>query len=140
MSAVVVLILRILMAAALYTFVAFAFYVLWKSMRKPATAQGDKAMPMLILIPTDSPDEEAHRFDSPEVIVGREKGCQFCMKDDTVSARHAMLSFHNNQWWVEDLGSTNGTYLNLLPVTTPTVLVDGDTLIFGKVSLNVNIE
>ncbi len=62
------------------------------------------------------------------------------MTDETISARHAMLSYHNNQWWVEDLGSTNGTYLNLLPVTTPTVLVGGDILMFGKVSLDVKIE
>lgn len=140
MSAVVVLILRILMAVTLYAFVAFAFYLLWKSLRKPAAAGREKTMPVLILKRADSVDGETQRFDCPEVIVGREKGCQYCMKDETISARHARLSYHNNQWWVEDLGSTNGTYLNLLPVTTPTVLVGGDTLMFGKVSLNVKIE
>ncbi len=140
MNAIVVLILRILMAVALYGFVAFAFYLLWKSLRKPVKTHADKTTPTLVIKPGDGAEGEPQQFSIPEVIVGREKGCQCCLKDETVSARHARLSYHNNQWWVEDLESTNGTYLNLLPVTTPTVLVDGDTLMFGKISFDVKID
>ena len=140
MSAVIVLVLRILIALVLYAFLGFAFFLLWKSLRKPVASDRLQTTPPLVLKPADSADGEAQRFDNPEVIVGRERGCQFCLKDETVSARHARLSYHNNQWWVEDLGSTNGTYLNLLPVTTPTVLAGGDVLMFGKVSLDVRIE
>jgi pSer/pThr/pTyr-binding forkhead associated (FHA) protein len=140
MSAVVVLILRILIAVALYAFVAWAFFLLWKTLRKPADARSGSGIPALTLQPAKNTGMEPQRFEVEEVLVGREKSCRLCLSDDTISARHALLSFHNKQWWVEDLGSTNGTYLNTLPVTTPTVLVKGDALAFGKVSLVVGFE
>jgi len=140
MSAVVVLILRILIALALYAFAAYAFFLLWKTIRKPADARSGSGIPAMTLQPAEDSGLEAQRFDSEEVLVGREKNCQLCLADEAISARHAILSYHNKQWWVEDLGSTNGTFLNKLPVTTPTVLVKDDTLTFGKFSLVVGFE
>jgi hypothetical protein len=140
MSAVVVLILRILVVACLYAFIGYAFTLLWKTLRKAADERQAAAAPVLLLQPADKPDQAAHRVEAGEMVVGREKACQLCLEDETVSVRHALLSYHNKQWWVEDLGSTNGTYLNLMPVTTPTVLVRGDTLTFGKLNLLVGFE
>jgi len=140
LSAVVVLILRILIAVALYAFAAYAFYLLWKTIRKPADTRSGSSMPALTLHPAKKSGMQTQRFESETVLVGREKGCQLCLADDTISARHARLSYHNKQWWVEDLGSTNGTFLNKLPVTTPTVLTKDDTLTFGKFSLVVEFE
>jgi pSer/pThr/pTyr-binding forkhead associated (FHA) protein len=139
-SAVVVLILRILIAVVLYAFAAYAFYLLWKTIRKPAEARSESGIPVLTLHPARKAGMEVQRFEIEDVLVGREKGCQLCLADDTVSARHARLSYHNKQWWVEDLGSTNGSFLNKTPVTTPTVLAKNDTLTFGKVSLVVKFE
>ena len=66
MSAIIVLVLRIFMAVVLYVFVAFAFYLLWRSLRKPATTHKDKVIPILILKPSDNPDGEAHNSTSPK--------------------------------------------------------------------------
>lgn len=140
MSAVVVLILRILIAVLLYAFAGYAFFLLWKTMRKSTDTHPGSGIPSLGLLPLEGSDMEARYFDVEEVLVGREKGCQLCLTDDTVSARHAKLSYHNKQWWVEDLGSTNGTYINKMPVTTPTVLVKADMLAFGKVGLVVELD
>jgi hypothetical protein len=140
MSAIVVLVLRILIAVALYAVAGYAFYLLWKTLIKPAGAQAGSSIPALILEPTEDIDLETQHFDTGEVLVGRDKSCQFCLPHDTISARHAILSYHNKQWWVEDLGSTNGTFLNTMPVTTPTVLVKGDTLTLGKFNLVIAFE
>jgi hypothetical protein len=138
-SATVVLVLRILLAVCLYAFVGFAFYLLWKTLRQ--AAGGHKATaPALLLHPVEKPDGDDLRFEAGDVMVGREKFCGLCLEHETVSNRHALLSYHNKQWWVEDLGSTNSTHLNGLPVTTPTVLVKDDTLTFGKFSLVVGFE
>lgn len=139
MSATVVLILRILLAACLYAFAGFAFYLLWKTLRQAATGPQGVA-PELVLQPVEKPDREALHIEAGEVEVGREKTCGLCLEDKSVSSHHARLSYHNKQWWVADLGSTNGTYLNDMPVTTPTVLVVGDTLAFGKIDFTVGFR
>ena len=46
------------------------------------------------------------------VVVGRNKECGIHLSHVSVSKRHAMFSFDGNQCWVQDLGSTNGTYVN----------------------------
>jgi hypothetical protein len=140
MSATVVLILRILITASLYAFVGYAFYLLWKTLRQAAGERQAAAAPVLLLQLVDKPDTEAYCIEAGEMVVGREKACELCLEDETISARHALLSYHNKQWWVEDLGSTNGTYLNHMPVTTPTLLVKGDTITFGKLNLTVGFE
>ncbi len=139
MSATVVLILRILLAVCLYAFVGFAFYLLWKTLRQAATGpQGGP--PLLVLQPVEQQDRLPLHLEAGEIEVGREKTCGLCLEDKSVSSRHALLSYHNKQWWVADLGSTNGTYLNEMAVTTPTVLVMGDTLAFGKLDFTVGFK
>jgi hypothetical protein len=139
MSAILVLILRILIAVSLYAFTGYAFYLLWKTLR-PAAGGRKTTTPWLTLKHSDKPDQEALQFEPGEVLVGRLKTCGLCLQDKTVSSRHALLSYHYKQWWVEDLGSTNGTYLNTMPVATPTVLVKGDILTIGKFNLVVGFE
>ena len=54
-------------------------------------------------------------FTQPEITLGRDPGCDIPLIDDTVSTRHAQLTYHHNQWWLEDLSSTNGTTSIKLP-------------------------
>jgi pSer/pThr/pTyr-binding forkhead associated (FHA) protein len=49
------------------------------------------------------------------------------------------LYFKQNQWWVEDLGSTNGTFLNLEPLSAPVILVDGDQIKIGTHDILLSI-
>lgn len=139
MSAVLVLILRILLAIALYAFLAFVLYTLWQEIRLSGFLASGKKIPAITIANADEPGEGLV-FNQPEVIIGRDAACEYTITDETVSARHARLSFHHNQWWIEDLKSTNGSFLNEEPLETPTVILSGDSIRCGKVDLTVTIK
>jgi len=67
-----------------------------------------------------------------ELTVGRAGGCQITLDDTYVSQLHARVFRRENQLYVEDLGSTNGTYLNRKKVTAPIAIRRGDRLQIGK--------
>lgn len=46
------------------------------------------------------------------ILIGRAPSCTLVLDDDYSSSRHARIYPQGNQWFVEDLGSTNGTYMN----------------------------
>ncbi len=132
--------LRLIMALLLYAFLGWALFTLWQSLRQQAQLANTRRIPPLkLLFQADDPSD-AQTFTLPQVILGRDPACDVTLDNDTISAQHTRLSFHHNQWWVEDLGSTNGTFLDDQPVTTPTVLADGDRLRCGEVSGVVGLE
>lgn len=73
-----------------------------------------------------------------EVTVGRAGGCAVLLPDDTfVSQLHARLFRRDKDLFVEDLGSTNGTFLNGRKVSAPVAVRKGDTLQFGRTTVAV---
>ena len=75
---------------------------------------------------------ETHTIDR-EVTVGRGGGCALVLSDDTyVSQLHARLFQQNGEGYVEDLGSTNGTYVNGKQIKGVTRLKRGDQVQFGQ--------
>lgn len=72
-----------------------------------------------------------------EITVGRAAGCQITLDDTYVSQLHARVFAREGQFWVEDLGSTNGTYLNRQKVSSATAVRKGDHLQVGSVVLEV---
>lgn len=139
MSGTFVLILRILMAVSLYAFLGWAIYTIWQELRLSSRAASVRQIPVIRLALANA-EETQWEFAIPEVIIGRDPSCELCIADDTVSAHHARLSYHHNQWWVEDLQSTNGTFLNDEKVYTPTVIISGDELRCGKIDLGISIQ
>ncbi len=57
--------------------------------------------------------------------------------DETVSAYHARMWYQSGQWWLEDLGSRNGTRVNDVAVEQPLVLAYGDHVCIGRVCLEL---
>jgi pSer/pThr/pTyr-binding forkhead associated (FHA) protein len=145
---IVLLVVRLLLAAALYAFVGWAFWLIWQDLRQQARQMDAPSLPAVSLLRTDGAKngtrdpshEEVFRFTRAEVTLGRERGCDCRLADKTVSARHARLAYHHGQWWVEDLGSKNGTYLNQERISQAVVVTEGDELRCGQVVLRVSIE
>jgi pSer/pThr/pTyr-binding forkhead associated (FHA) protein len=66
-----------------------------------------------------------------EITLGRAAGCHVTLDDTYVSQLHARVSARDGTVYVEDLGSTNGTYLNRQRVTSAVVASPGDRLQVG---------
>jgi hypothetical protein len=69
--------------------------------------------------------------------LGRDLGCSVVVDDPYASAEHAALTFRGRAWYVEDLGSTNGTHVNGAPVAGVTALAYGDEIRIGDVRLRL---
>jgi pSer/pThr/pTyr-binding forkhead associated (FHA) protein len=66
------------------------------------------------------------------VLLGRNPECTLVLDDDFASGRHARIFRRDGGWFVEDLGSTNGTYLDSSRLTEPKPVEVGSTLRIGK--------
>jgi len=71
-------------------------------------------------------------LDGRPILIGRADDSTLVLDDDYASTRHARLSFSGGEWFVEDLGSTNGTYLDRAKVTGPTRVPPGVPIRIGK--------
>jgi predicted component of type VI protein secretion system len=71
--------------------------------------------------------------------VGRRDDNSMMLDDSFVSGAHAEIVFDQGTWWVIDLGSTNGTFVNRAPVRARTRLNQGDIVQFGRIALRANI-
>ncbi len=67
-----------------------------------------------------------------ECLIGRADKCQIVLDDNYASQMHARILKHNEGFTAEDLGSTNGTYLNGRRLTSPAEVHRGDRLKIGK--------
>lgn len=65
--------------------------------------------------------------------IGRNRDNTVEIDDDFVSGSHAEIFFEQGAWWVQDLNSTNGTFLNNHPVGNRVRLSNGDIVQFGRV-------
>jgi pSer/pThr/pTyr-binding forkhead associated (FHA) protein len=66
--------------------------------------------------------------------LGRAVGNGIRLDEESVSARHAVFRRDGGHWWLEDLGSTNGTFVNDTRVTGRAPLQSGDVIQVGRVT------
>ncbi|WP_027717229.1 FHA domain-containing protein [Desulfovirgula thermocuniculi] len=138
--------LDLVLAVLRYAFLFLLYLFLWAALRmmfKGLAEAGKVSVPRtlpsegwLVVLSSNNP-----RFREGEVItlgerltMGRGEKNDLVLPDPFSSHEHAEVFFRNGQYWVRDLGSKNGTYLNGVRITRPTVLADGDSLRVGSVT------
>ena len=141
MSGPVVLALRLILAISLYVFLCWAFVSLWRDIKQQGALLASRKIPPISLtISRGELAPQARHFVQPEVTIGRDPACECPVNDEAISAHHARLSFHHNQWWLEDLDSTNGTLFNQEKLTIPTVVMTGDEFKCGETRLVISLS
>jgi pSer/pThr/pTyr-binding forkhead associated (FHA) protein len=139
-SVFLILSLRIVMAIALYGFLGWSIFILWRDLRQVAKISKVPQIPPIQLSAKRRADlPQAMIFNFSQIYIGRDPACEFYLDNETVSSKHVRLFYQDNQWWAEDLDSSNGTFLNEQSINIPTVLTDSDQLRCGKVVINVSI-
>ncbi len=137
MNPILLLIIRILLASALYLFIGWVVYTIWIDLNRKDTNPEQVGVPAITLKFIDQQSEKIEFFTRPIITIGREPTCDCIIFDKAVSAKQARLSFHHNQWWIEDLDSTNGTFINQDKVTT--VIMSDDRITCGGTVITVLI-
>jgi Inner membrane component of T3SS, cytoplasmic domain len=129
--AIVLLALRLIVALALYAFLGALILYLVKDFRSAIGPRSYSPEAYLEVLAGPKPGAV---FSLVEVnLLGRAADCTIRVADKTMSAHHGRLSFHASQWWMEDLGSRNGSSVNEVRVSEPMVVTYGDRLGFGRV-------
>jgi len=141
MSGSIVLALRLTSAFALYGFLGWALFLLWRDVRNQGSTLANRRVPGITLtVRNGNAPPILKHFAQPEIILGRDPGCDVPIMDDTVSTRHAQLLYHHGQWWLEDLASMNGTTLNAIALNMPTVITSGDEFMCGATRINITVS
>ena len=98
---------------------------------KPARATGRRA-PGTLTVTGGSLAGTSISLQKSGVLLGRNPECTLVLDDDFASGRHARIFPSDTGWFVEDLGSTNGTFLESSKLTQPMPVQVGSTLRIGK--------
>jgi pSer/pThr/pTyr-binding forkhead associated (FHA) protein len=141
MIASVVLALRLILAIALYCFLGWALLTLWRELKQQANRLSIQKQPGITVETRRGQDKisQSH-FTQNEVMIGRDTNCDLAVLDEALSAHHARIIFHHGQWWLEDLKSTNGTFLNHERLIVPAVVITGDEFKCGNTLFHIRIS
>jgi pSer/pThr/pTyr-binding forkhead associated (FHA) protein len=141
------LFLRLLLAAALYLFLGAVLLFLWRDVRRASAAEmvTPKRYGRLVIVGVEAEEDGAglqmgRIFPlQPVTSLGRSAVNTVSIPDAYASSEHALLFYRGGQWWLEDRGSRNGTTLNAVTVDAPTVVSSGDVVGIGRVQLKLEL-
>jgi pSer/pThr/pTyr-binding forkhead associated (FHA) protein len=157
MSELTLFLIRVAFLAILWIFVLSAISVIRSDMfgaRVPETARGGAPAPTtrksggkprkprrgapthLLVVEGENSGVRAELADAP-LLIGRGSDAAIKLDDDYVSTRHARVAASGDEWFVEDLGSTNGTYVGPVRITQPTTIGLGVQVRVGKTILEL---
>ena len=149
MPPLVLTILKVVFIALLYLFIARAVRVIYLDLvgprvprasakqSTPAPARKRRGQPKSVLVTDSDGGANTYPMTQEPLSIGRAESCQIVLADTYASQMHARIFPKDGAWFVEDLGSTNGTYLNRAKVTAPSELGPGDEIRIGKTTIEV---
>ena len=108
-----------------------------KAARPARPGRAARGAPQRLLVTGGSLAGTSIGLADQQITIGRANDATLVLSDDYASSRHARLFPQNGQWIVEDLGSTNGTYLDRQKVTQPTPVPAGVPIRIGKTILEL---
>lgn len=152
MPVIVLDLLKYVFLAVLYIFMARAVRAVWAELRpvqaqrggssrsraeSRAPARKSKKAPRRAVV-LEGGNLKGKTFDlNGELQLGRADRCDIVLDDAYASQIHARIFSRGDAWVVEDMGSTNGTYVNRQKVTSPVELSRGDRIKIGKTVLEM---
>jgi len=104
---------------------------------KPPRGRAPRSAPQQLLVTAGTLAGTSLGLADQQITIGRANDATLVLNDDYASTRHARLFPQDGQWIVEDLGSTNGTYLDRQKVTQPTPVPVGVPIRIGKTVLEL---
>jgi pSer/pThr/pTyr-binding forkhead associated (FHA) protein len=133
-----IFLLRVLLVGSLYLLLLWAVLVARRAVF--AAAGSSKAPPRRIVVlaaPDAGPTVGTAIALQPRTTIGRAPDNVIVIGDPVVSAHHAAIALRGDGWWVEDLGSTNGTLINDRPLSGPATVASGDEIQVGPARFRV---
>src|ERR1700704_350979 len=100
--------------------------------RRSSAKKGGGKAPRQLVVTHGALAGTRSALDGRPIMIGRADDSTLVLDDDYASTRHARISLRGTDWYVEDLGSTNGTYLDRAKVTAPQRLPRGAPIRIGK--------
>ncbi|MCW2782016.1 MAG: Forkhead-associated protein [Marmoricola sp.] len=157
MSELTLVLIRFAFLAILWIFVLSAISVIRSDMfgarvPRPAKTRGQasaprpkaakpakprRGAPTQVVILEGGNSGEVVSLDDAPLLIGRGNDAAIRLDDDYVSTRHARIASSGEQWYVEDLGSTNGTYVGTSRISQPTAIQLGTQVRIGKTILEL---
>lgn len=139
-----VLLLRVVFIFLLYFFVFQVIRVITRELRVAAGSgemvEGGSDVQGAILV-ADPGDSNLHRGEvydlEPVTVIGRHPRATIVIDSTFVSSEHLQLNWEQDRWWVTDLRSTNGTFVNGSQIRVPTGLRPGDVIELGAIRLQL---
>jgi len=138
---VLLLVLQLGFLALLYLILVGFSRALLRDLRSAEVTQLASESGIGRLQVVESPDDEPALGTAialgPINSIGRNVNSTIFIDDDFVSGTHAMLTFRGRSWFIEDQGSTNGTYVNGHRIDRPVAMSFGDELTIGRVRMRL---
>jgi hypothetical protein len=131
-------VVRILFLALLYGFLFAVVRVLLRDLRTASRGPAELGRLVVLASPLGEPQPGASYPLDAVTTLGRDVNNGIVLDDPFASAEHAVLTFRGRSWFVEDLSSTNGTYVNGIPVDGVGPLGFGDEIQVGEIRFRLD--